>query len=125
MSRMSQTLIVRVRRIPEIAGMLEIARTGADAEGVRVADGVDAAVAGGMAEVTAATEAIGTDAGGQLMLILVDANQAQRSRTSWPLLFCECLTIPGPRRRIDSNFSSPMPCAMVKLTARVACCRET
>jgi hypothetical protein len=103
MSRMSQTLIVRVRRIAEIAGMVEIARTEADAEGVRVADGVDAAVAGGgMAGVTAAaTEPIGTDAGSQLMLIYVDANQAQRSRTSWPLLFCECLTIPGPRRKDD------------------------
>ena len=62
MSRMSRTLIARVRRIAEIAGTLEIAGTEADAEDVRVADGVDAAVAGGMAGVTAATEAIGTEA---------------------------------------------------------------
>ena len=63
MSRMSRILIARVRRIAEIAGTVEIAGTEADAEDVRVADGVDAAVAGGMAGVTAAaTEALGTDA---------------------------------------------------------------
>ena len=63
MSRMSRTLIARVRRIAEIAGTVEIAGTEADAEDVRVADGADAAVAdGSMAGVTAATEAIGTEA---------------------------------------------------------------
>ena len=62
MSRRSPTLIARVRRKAEIARTVESAGTEADAEDVRVAAGVGAAVAGGMAAgVTAATEAVGTD----------------------------------------------------------------